>query len=813
MGRFGEIFLQDLRYSARAIVSNPGFFTVLILTLAVAISANTAIFSVVNAVLIRPLPLADPDSLVAVVQTLPQQGIFDTGTSYPNFLDLREQNRAFQDIAAIRNHSFTLTGSGEAIYINGATVSSNLFSLLQVSPAQGRAFVSEDDNLDAAPVALIGETLWRQRFNGDHSIVGKTIDLENQPYTVVGIMPSSFRFPYSTSNPQIWIPLTKDTVVRDLLKRRKGHYLEAVARLKPGISLAQGQAELAMIVDRLAATYPNDNAGSGVRIMRLQDRLVGDIRTPLLLLWGAVGLVLLIAGTNIANLLIGRATSRARELALRTALGASRIRLVRQLLTECALTGLIGGTLGFLLAYLAVSTSAAAIPSEIPRIHDIRVDGWVLIFTLMLSVAASILIGLAPAFYFSQKNLHTTLQEGGRSGGTSKGRLESRNILVICEIALSMVLLVGSGLVLRSFQRLQRVDLGFDPSNVLTANLSLSRSQYTKPQQWTDLYTRIIERLKAAPGNPEVAAALPLPPNGSGFNFKFSIEGHPPPSSGTDYSANYSAVSADYFRVLRIPVLRGRSFAPEDTPESNKVCVISSEFAKHYFPNEDPVGKRLVFGYVDEIPREIVGIVGDVKQAGLAASIAPQMYVPYPQNPWWSMSLAIRTSIPGEQFSGTVRRELQNIDRSLSSTDLQLMSSNISQSIAQPRFRTLLFGLFGLTALFLAAVGVYGVISYFVSQRTRDIGVRLALGALPGDVLRMVLIQGIRLAAVGLAIGLIAALALGRAMNSLLFGITATDGLTLLGATLLLLLVALVACFVPARRAMNVHPIVALRHD
>jgi len=561
--------LHDLGYSVRILIKNKGFAAVLILTLAICIGANAAIFSVVNTVLVQPLPFPHPEGVVAIFQTLSQQGITDAGASYPNLQDWREQTHQFQEIAAVRNQTFTMTGSGDATYVVGANVSSQLFTLLGVQSLRGRTLVANDDNLNAPPVAVIGEELWRKRFGGDLSAIGHTINLENQAYEIVGVVPASFRYPYGSQIPQVWVPLAKDPIFLSLMNRRKGHYLQIIGRLKPGVSVAQGQADLAVIAGRLAEKYPED-AGWGVRIMSLQERVVGDVRTPLLLLWAAVGLVLLIGGTNITNLLMGQATARGREFAVRAALGGNRARLVRQLLTECLVFGLIGGGLGLVVTYIGINALSAAIPVDVPRIHEIRIDGWVLGFTFLISVVLSVVIGLAPALYCS-KGLQGPLREEGRSIGVSRLRLQFRNILVVAEVALSVLLLVGSGLVLRSFDRLHKVKIGFDPQNVLVGSVSLPPTQYQQPQRWAVFFDQLIDRLKARPGSSEIAAALALPPFGSGLSFRFTIPGRASQSASEETTANYSAVSPDYFRVMRISLERGRLFERSDSAESAKV--------------------------------------------------------------------------------------------------------------------------------------------------------------------------------------------------------------------------------------------------
>jgi predicted permease len=806
-----EGFSRDVRFGLRILFRNPGFALVLILTLAIGIGGTTAIFSVVDALLIKPLPFANSDRVMAAFQTRVEEGVLDAGTSYPNFLDWRAQKHDIEEIAAMRQRTFTLTGHGDPSYVNAASVSSGFFNVLGVQAREGRTFASGDDTLNSPPVVLVSETLWQNQFGGRSNFVGEQIELDQQLYTVAGILPADFSFPYNNPPVQLWIPLLKDPDLKAMMERRRGHYLDIVASLRPGVSGAQGAAELSVIVERLAKAYPEANGGWGARLVPLQEQLMGDVRTPLLLLWAAVILVLLVAATNVANLLLGRASARLREQSVRVALGAKRVSLIRQLLTESLLIGLIGGAFGCLLAFLCVTSFATVLADEIPHVRQIHIDASTLWFCLGISVLAGILIGLLPALLFTGRNLREHLQESGRSGEGRRG-LGIRSLLVVAEIALATVLVIGSGLVLRSFDRLQHVTLGFDPGGVLTASVSLPRPQYTNSQQWISFYRQVVTDLQHSPGVEEAAAAVPLPPSGSGLNFSFRIPGRVT-AGNEDYSANYSAVSANYFHLLRVPLLQGRLFSEVDSENALKVCIISHEFARRYFPGEDPIGKHLVFGYQDEVPRQIVGVVGDVKQVGLVEPFSPQMYVPYPQNPWWAMGLLVKTSGTPSVLTSVVRQEIHHLDARLPVTEIQPLGQTVTNSIAQPRFRTWLFGLFAAIALFLAALGTYGVISYFVMLGTRDIGIRMALGAAPGTILWMVIRRGIRLSVFGIVIGIAVAVAFKRVIASLLFETSAVDVLTLCVAAGLLLTVAFIACYLPARRAMRVDPIAALRHE
>jgi putative ABC transport system permease protein len=809
-----ENFLQDVRYGLRQLRRNPGFTAVAVLTLALGIGANTAIFSVVNAVLLRPLPFVHPEQLVQVFQALPQQSITGAGVSYPNFIDWSRQSRVFKEIAAVRRGAFTLTGKGEPTYVNTANVTSSLFSLTGARPISGRTLLLEDDKPGAEPVVVMSEGLWRQRFGSDPSVVGTAIVLDKDPFTVVGIMPGDFRFPYQHPAVQLWIPISQDPVFKDLFQRRAGHYLDTViGRLKPGVSLAQAQTEFSAIMDRLAQEYPDANRGWSVRLVPLHRQLVGNVRAGLLIALGAAGMVLLIACANVGTLLLARAVNRSREICVRTALGASRMRITRQLLTESVLLSLSGGVAAVLIGYWADRVLMQFLPGDFPQIHETRVDVWVLAFTLVLSILAGIVFGLAPALHSSKGTLQESVKEG--SWGSSEGRRgrNLRSALVVSEVALATLLLIATGLLLRSFERLQNVDLGFNPEHLLRADVSLPKSQYSKADQWVSFFGSLVDGLKAQPGVLGGAVALPLPPSGSGFSFGFAIEGRTPTEPGEGPSANYSAVSPDYFHVMQIPLLQGRLFTEHDTPVSPKVCIISESMARRYFPQEDPLGKRLTFGYQARVAREIVGVVRDVRQTSLTELHDPVMYVPYTQDPWWAMAIVLRGVGSPAALATELRAQVHTLDKDLPVADVQPLTQEIYESSAQPRFRTLLLGLFGLMALVLAAAGIYGVVSYDVGHRSHEFGIRMALGARRGDLLKQVLKEGMALTAMGLGVGLAGAWFASRAIASLLFEVNARDLATFVTSAVLLAGVALFACLVPARRATKLDPMVALRYE
>ena len=811
-----ETFLQDARYALRMLRKNPGFTAVAVLTLALGIGANTAIFSVVYALLLKPLPYPHPEQLFNVFQAQPQQGVAGTGWSYANFTELREQAGAFSEMAGVQQHQLTLTAGGEPSVVNVSTVTPELMVVFGQKPLAGRALRTEDGGAGTPPVVVLSEGLWRGSFGTDPRIVGTSINLDKRPFTVVGIMPAVFRFPLAAGDEQVWIPLAQDPLFGGWMPRRGGHWLQVTGRLKPGVSLAQARAELDAIGARLARAFPAENDGWAIRMVPLQQMMVGDATSPLLVLLGAVGLVLLIACANIANLLLARATSRSREMAVRTALGAGRARIVRQLLSETAVLGLLGGIAGIALAYWGVQSLSALLPSGLPRVNEIRVDLPVLGCALLLSAVAGCAFGLAPAFFAAHSDPQASLREGGARSGETGGRRRARSVLAAGEIALAMVLLVAAGLLLRSFAKLMSVSPGFDVQHVLKADISLPRFQYSTPQQWVTFSDELLSRIQAEPGLRDSAVAVPRPIADRCLTLGFEIVGSPAASASASRTAEYVSVSPDYFRVMGIPVLAGRSFDRRDVAASPRVSIISQAMAHLYFPNQDPLGKQLTFGFPPGArgdDREIVGVVGDVRAMALGEKPGPMMYVPYAQEPFWGANLVVKSTVSPASVAATIRREVRQLDKDLPVTDMATMPEIIEASVAQPRFRTFLLSLFAAMALALAATGIFGVISYSVSCRTNEIGIRVALGASRGAILGMVLRETLGLTLAGLAVGVPCALAATRLMDHMLFDVSARDPATVAGVALVLSAVAALAGYVPARRATRVDAMVALRHD
>jgi putative ABC transport system permease protein len=811
-----ETFWQDLRFSARMLVKSPGFSIIAVVALALGIGANTAIFSIVNAVLLRPLPYEDPGRLVVLSEETPQ--LPGMSVSYPNFLDWRDQNRAFEHLAAFRFASINITGSGEPERVQGRMVSANFFETLGVTPALGRAPMAEEDRAGATPVAVVSHNLWQQRLDSNPNLTGKTLTLDGRVFAIVGVMPAGFRF-YNTPT-DVFVPLGLEA---DSMSDRDSHPgIYVLARLKPGVTIEQARADMDAVTGVLAQQYPVTNSNHSASVEFLHEDMVGSIRPALLVLLAAVACVLLIACANVSNLLLARATAREKEIAIRSALGASRGRLVRQLLTESLVLSLAGGALGLLLAVWGKDLLVALGPASLPRAQEITIDGSVLGFTLLIAVATGIVFGLVPAFQAARIDLNEALKDGGRSPGAGPGRRGLRDALVVSEIALSLVLLVGAGLMIRSFVRLVQVDPGFDARNVLTAQVALPDAKYPERPQVAAFFERALERVRASPGVESASLITPLPLTGDGWQSDFRIEGRPIPDRGEFPNTDIHLVGADYFQAMGVPLVRGRGFTPADRLGAVNVAVINATMARREWPGEDPIGKRLKVGGPEELagPKEkpedwmtIVGVVGDVLQYGLDADPKTEVYIPHLQQPVSVGTLVVRAKADPASVTAAVREAIHGVDKDQPIYNVRTMEAIVSESVASRRLSMLLLGVFATVALVLAAGGVYGVMSYAVTQRTHEIGVRMALGAQPGDVLRLVVVQGMATVLVGIAVGLAGAFAGTRLMSNLLFGVDASDPATFVGIALLLTTVAFVASYIPARRAARVDPLVALRYE
>jgi len=808
-------FVQDLRYGIRMLRQSPAFTAIAVITLALGIGANTAIFSLVDAVLLRSLPYRDPNQLVLMFHVPLDRPDALSALSYRDFTECRAQNGAFSQMAGNAFHDLTLTGAGEPTIVNTADVTPEIFPLLNAKPLLGRTLLPEDGKPGAAAVAVLSENLWRSRFGSNPGLIGQSIALDMRSFTVVGILPASFGYPEFAPHQDVWISVLQDPLFGPLTSKPGVRVMGVIGRLKPGVSLAKAQAEMNTLGARLAKEFPAEDSGLTFRIRPYRQVVVGNLKPALLILLSAVGLLLLIACANIANLLLSKATSRGREMAVRMALGASRARIVWQLLTESALLGLLGGVAGVLLAVWAVSGLQPFLPSEVVQIGSIHVGGPVLVFALLLSLAAALAFGLAPALLATPSNLQTNLKEGGERTGQRGGR-HVRSFLAIAEISLAMVLLVAGGLLIRSFALVTSVNPGFDPNNVTEGEVSLPQFQYSTPQQWTAFSKELLARLHAQPGLQDSALAAPLPMDRQGQpSFAFSIVGNPPLPPGNTTTADWATVSPGYFHVMRIPLLRGRFFSEQDSPSNPNAAIISETLARRYFVNQDPIGRQMRFGFPPNgnVAREIVGVVGEVRDVALSQKPGPMMYVPFAQSPLYGGEVVVRSSLSASSVAAAIRQAVHSIDKDLPVTDVRSFRDALGQSISRERFRTFLLGSFSAIALALAAVGVFGVISYSASQRTHEIGIRMALGAQRRDVLHLILGQGAKLALLGLGIGVVLAFLLTRFIASLLYSVSATDPLTFGAVAIVLLGVAVTACYIPARRATRVDPMVALRYQ
>jgi putative ABC transport system permease protein len=808
--------LQDIRFGLRMLLKSPSISIVATIALALGIGANTAIFSVVNAVLLRPLPFPDPDSLVALFETDTQRGQQRGSHSYPNFMDVRAQNTVFEHVSTYHGSDYIMTGRGEPARLQGAVVTTDLFPLLGVQPMLGRTFLPDEDKpTETGRVVILSHALFQQRFGGDPSILNQSITLEGISFTVVGVMPPSFEFPIQNDPVELWTTIAGDASGDEPITVQRGaHFLNVIGRLKPGVTQEQAQAELTAIAARLEQQYPDTNTHKSLRIESALTALVGDIRPALLILLGAVACVLLIACANVANLLLARATSRHKEMAIRAALGASRTRVVRQLLTESVLLSLVGGGVGMLLAVWWSDLMVALGKEDIPRAIHVGMDWRVLGFTLGVSLLTGLIFGLAPAFHSSKTELVESLKEGAR--GTSAGSFANviRKALVVIELGFAVLLLTGAALLIQSLWRLQTVNSGLRPENILTFNVTLPDVKY-KSERQSQFFIDLKKRLEATPGVQSASSILPLPLSGDRFGISFEIEGRPVAPKDQP-SADFFTTGVGYFKTMGIPVIKGRDFEDRDRHGSTPVIIVTETFARQHFPNEDPIGKRIKPGistFEDEksTMREIVGVVGDIRNRSLSTESKPAYYVPQTQVPFTQMVTVVKTVGEPRSLISAATKEVAAMDQDVPLFSVKSMEEYLSASVAAPRFSTTLLSIFAGVALVLTIVGLYGVMSYSVAQRTNEIGIRMALGAQSHDVLLMIVRQGSILILIGLAIGLTGAFALTRLISSLLFGVTAKDPFTFVVVSVLLAFVALLACYVPALRATKVDPMDALR--
>jgi predicted permease len=811
-----EALWQDLRYGVRMLAKSPGFTAVAVLTLALGIGANSAIFSVVNATLLAQLPYKEPDRLVMVwEQSAKHHGGTNNVVSPGNFLHWQDENTVFQQMAALADFNQNLTGAGAPEQITAQAVSANFFSLLGVNAAVGRTFIPEEGEKGKDNVVILSDGLWKRHFGGDPGVVGKNLLLNGVSQTIVGVMPAGFQFfvqegTLTGSHPQLWTPFAFTAANRT----PRGRYLSVLARLKPGVSPAQAQSQMDSVTAQLEKQFPEFDKGWGVRVVPLHEQFVGGIRTALLVLLGAVAFVLLIACANVANLALSRATARKRELAIRTALGATRARTIRQMLTESILLSVVGGAAGLLLAAWGTDVLLALSPKSLLELKSLRLDAKVVIFTSGLTLLTGIVFGFFPAWEASRAGIGESLKEGGRTPASGARGNRLRAGIVVAEISLAIVLLAGAGLLVRSFVRLTAVSPGFDPSNTLTVKLDLPGAKYRQDAQRIAFFRELLNRINALPGVVSASASSFLPLTGLAAATGFEIEGHPVPNFAEQPVADVRVIAPDFFRTMRIPLLRGRLFTEQEETEISHVVIISNAMAREYFSNADPIGKRVTIHMKDQdVPSQIVGVVGDVRHYGLNIAPRAMVYWPHPELSYPFMTLVVRTQSDPARIAGAVRQIVSSMDKDQPVADFRTMEQWLAESVAQARFNTLLLAIFGAVACLLAMVGIYGVMAYSVTQRTQEIGVRVALGARPRDVLQMIVGQGLKLTLLGVALGIAGAFALTRLLASLLYDVTPTDPITFTAVSLVLVVVALAACSIPARRATKVDPIVALRYE
>jgi predicted permease len=818
-----DTILRDVRYALRTLLQARSFTIIAVLTLALGIGANTAMFSVVNSVLLRPLPFPQPDRLMYLATLNSRHGTpVPSSLSYPDFIDYRSQNQSFEELASYYGNNYSLTGVGEAALLRGEVVSASLFKILQVPPKIGRGF-SRDDDQPGHHVAVISHALWVSRFHSDPNITQRSLSLSGKPYSIVGVAPEGFQFPIQSDATDIWLTSSRDAEVDDTNDKpansqRGAHFIEAIGRLKPGVAREQAEAELSAIAERLSVAYPDTNTNEkAVAVRELLSQLTGDTRRPLLILLAAVGCVLLIACANVANLVLARSSGRSREIALRAALGASRPRIIRQLITESLVLAVVGAIAGTFIAKWAISGVVGLYPHNLPRAEQVGIDPRVLAFTAALAIVTGILFGLAPAVQASRTNLNEAMREGGRGASGSSRHSRLRSGLVVAETAVGVMLLIGAGLLIRSMNRLTHVDLGFDPEHVLTANFDLSQTRYNADQQ-DRFYTELLTKLRALPGVSGAAGTGQMPLANDDWSISFNILERPLPKSQQPSAAFYD-VTPGFFETLKVPLVQGRTFDEHDTRASKPVMIVNQEFARRYFPNEDPVGKMVEIGAGDGAARakwktrEIVGVVGNIRSSQIGSVPRPAYFVPLPQLIWGPPTLIVRATGDPTALISAVRKTLATMDADAPIYDLKTLSDYVALDLGRARFQTVLLSLFAGVALLLTTIGVYGVVAYGVAQRTHEIGVRMALGASRSDVLRMILNGGLMLTLAGVGVGVIGALALARLIESMLYEIPPRDPATYGIVCVTLSMVALLASYIPALRATRVDPMIALRYE
>ena len=818
-----ETVFQDFRFAVRTLLKNRGFTVVAVVVLALGIGANSAIFSVVNSILLRPLPFKNPDRLVSIWETnkVPKFGLDKYPASAGDFVDWRDQNRVFDQVSGYYGQNFNLTGHNQPEKIAGLSVSGDFFEMIGVEPMLGRSFTPEEDKPGANRVVVISHNLWQDTFGSDPDLIGKQITLNDRNYSVIGIMPAGFNFPRGADVPSffgaapktdIWSPMALGS---DAKNERANYGMTVLARMKPGISIQQAQTGMDIVARRIEEQHKDFNEGSGVILVPLQEQMVGSFRKALLVLVGAVTFVLLIACSNVANLLLVRSAARQREIAIRTAIGASRWRIIRQLLTESISLSLFSGLLGIVLCEWSVRILPSIVPGKIPRLHEINIDARVLAFTLGVAFLTGVLSGLVPALQSSNVNLNESLKNGskGLMGGIRQNRI--RCSLVIAEVALSFILLIGAGLMIRSFASILRINPGFNPTNAVAMGISLPSSKYRGEQAQTVFFQQTLDQVRVVNGVQFAGIVSDLPLGGGDNAGGFTIEGRIPPPGSDGPVVSRRVASDGYFEAVGIPLIKGRFFNAGDNRNAPGVLIVGEAWAKKYMPEEDPLGKRVKMGGPDSDRPwlEIVGVVGDVRQRALEDENKPTVYWPFQQRGGGSMTLVVRSTIPTANIIKGLQQAIWSVDKDLPVTDIKTMQQYIDDSVGQRRFNVLLLGLFALLALILAAVGIYGVMSYSVTQRTKEIGIRIALGAEVNSILSMIIRQGLLLIGAGLVIGVTGAIALTRFMTSLLYGVTANDPMTYVAISIILAGVALAANYVPARRAARVDPMVALRHE